>query len=148
MKRRFIFVLILLFVAAEIKASDEYSVEEIRANIARYNSMRIRGAALMGLGVSSLIVGVGCTAGTISILTKSRISDAEGNRAVAWALTGFLCLGVAFPLIIGGGVSHSVGSTKARAFQRLLEVSFAPGQIQLSVSIPEPRTQDMSSPAF
>jgi hypothetical protein len=117
-----ILLLICIFCSyGQERDEDGYTVEDLKAKVIKFQHLKITGFTLLGLGVTSSIIGISLMSSadweSYSTATGAGMTtqDPQGG-------TGIIMLGLGIPITIAGTVLATIGTRKHREYVSRLNV--------------------------
>lgn len=84
-------------------------------------AMKAGGIVLLCVGAASLVTGIILVSTEVS-RPAGPMTDAEMNSQITGIVSGVVCIGLAIPMMVGGGVLTGIGSKKCRKTKPDMEI--------------------------
>ena len=117
-----IILLVCVFCSyGQLRDEDGYTVEDVKAKVIKYQNLKITGLTLLGLGVTSTVVGISLMSSahwesySTPTGTSMTTQDSQGGA-------GIIMLALGIPVTITGTILATIGTRKHREYKSRLNV--------------------------
>lgn len=105
----------------QVRDEDGYTADDVKAKVAKFKNLQITGLTLLGLGVTSTIVGISLMSSadweSNSTPTGTSMTTHDSKGGV-----GIVMLGLGIPITIAGTILSTIGTKKHREYKSRLNV--------------------------